>query len=667
MLAVILQEMRGGSLSDAAWEALQDRVIGVVRRGSVLQARPDGAPDPRLSQPPFSDNIVHYVLHRHTLRVCQAYCNAVRESTRQTTPLYLCIAIDEVKDKAIDHFTAPLRLAALKISNPRNTKNLPGVLALYRGMRLLLCAKSCPRLSLMHGCECILEDLIFAAEENLPLGFQVGVPYTLKFMPSHLLLRAVDAEWTLPASQLPKLPADWDKQGLFLLGPQTDYFSLWLPDSGSFEIRRTQFQVMSADSRIVYAAQGEGFEATIPDMAKPPGMDPETHWLANYVMLSRAKSLDGLLILRLCSREGLTTGAPQYLVDEIDRLCALERASTDRLKARLAKLEPHFSVTTAAVLREIFSHEEIGRASYPITMLGAETNTSGDVKVSGAMDTSSIATLLPPSKRLRAKTSSASASASQASHPVVEGSVLTPPTRDSIEKKTTPSTVLPPVLEDTRTTIANPREGLDKAAASAASRPVVKVRSSTALPTHGGTPQQTAGSASQEVVVMSADEPPVQARAAVAAAVVAAVEPAHARELPVYEDARNTELLDAISVDVDVPGWLGYVNEGDIYVDPAVAALHNPGNMCYLNALLHVFARTPGIRNWSVQHLALYGERHADHNCVLCDLGKDLRRHPPHSVRYGSFEQARSGANNLFNGNPTETCSYTYGLGGAGV
>ena len=51
MLAVILQEMRGGSLSDAAWEALQDRVIGVVRRGSVLQAFPDGALDPRLSHP----------------------------------------------------------------------------------------------------------------------------------------------------------------------------------------------------------------------------------------------------------------------------------------------------------------------------------------------------------------------------------------------------------------------------------------------------------------------------------------------------------------------------------------------------------------------------------------------------------------------------------------
>ena len=81
---------------------------------------------------------------------------------------------------------------------------------------------------------------------------------------------------------------------------------------------------MSADSQIVYAAQGEGLEAKIPDMAKPMGMDPETHWLANCVMLSRVKSLDGLLILRLCSRKSLTTGAPQYLVDEIDRstLCA---------------------------------------------------------------------------------------------------------------------------------------------------------------------------------------------------------------------------------------------------------------------------------------------------------------------------------------------------------
>ena len=56
-------------------------------------------------------------------------------------------------------------------------------------------------------------------------------------------------------------------------------------------IRRTHFQVVPADARIVYAARGESFDAYLPDLARLPGMSNEVHWLANYVMLSRGTSL----------------------------------------------------------------------------------------------------------------------------------------------------------------------------------------------------------------------------------------------------------------------------------------------------------------------------------------------------------------------------------------
>ena len=93
-------------------------------------------------------------------------------------------------------------------------------------------------------------------------------------------------------------------------------------------------------------------------------MDDTTHWLANYVMLSRATSMDGLLILRRCQRRQLTTGAPQFLVDELERLCKLERASTFKLKARLGKLESLFSKATADVFRDIFSNAQVGSKDY---------------------------------------------------------------------------------------------------------------------------------------------------------------------------------------------------------------------------------------------------------------------------------------------------------------
>ena len=115
---------------------------------------------------------------------------------------------------------------------------------------------------------------------------------------------------------------DYDRRGLFLLYPETKYLKRLLADGTSLQVRRTHFPLVPADTRIVYGAQGEGFPATVLDMALPPGMKAEVHWLANYVMLSRATSIDGLLILRLASRAQLTAGAPQYLKDEIDRLLA---------------------------------------------------------------------------------------------------------------------------------------------------------------------------------------------------------------------------------------------------------------------------------------------------------------------------------------------------------
>ena len=104
------------------------------------------------------------------------------------------------------------------------------------------------------------------------------------------------------------------------------------------EIRRVQFAVLPADTRVVYGAQGENWDATIPDMKKPPSMDDGTHWLACYVMLSRARTLEGLLILRPATYAELNRGAPQYLLDEVDRLLKLEKASTEDLKEYIENL-----------------------------------------------------------------------------------------------------------------------------------------------------------------------------------------------------------------------------------------------------------------------------------------------------------------------------------------
>ena len=74
ILADILQGMRKGQISDAAWTALQGRVLGNYTSSSgKLHRLPAGVPDPRLDEEPFSSHAINYIVHRHQLRVCQSF------------------------------------------------------------------------------------------------------------------------------------------------------------------------------------------------------------------------------------------------------------------------------------------------------------------------------------------------------------------------------------------------------------------------------------------------------------------------------------------------------------------------------------------------------------------------------------------------------------------
>ena len=74
-------------------------------------------------------------------------------------------------------------------------------------------------------------------------------------------------------------------------------------------------------------------------MLRPPQMSSDIYWLACYVMLSRPRSLEGLLILRLPLKEDIGRRPPKYLLDEIDRLLALEKQTTSGLRKYLKQLQ----------------------------------------------------------------------------------------------------------------------------------------------------------------------------------------------------------------------------------------------------------------------------------------------------------------------------------------
>ena len=116
-------------------------------------------------------------------------------------------------------------------------------------------------------------------------------------MPVTLLLQAEGAQWTLEKKHLPTgLPANIDRRGLFQLRPSYDYLRVQV--AGEFiSVRRTSFLVTPADTITVYAAQGNTYDAMIADMQRPPSLELSKHWLACYVMLSRARTIDGFLVL----------------------------------------------------------------------------------------------------------------------------------------------------------------------------------------------------------------------------------------------------------------------------------------------------------------------------------------------------------------------------------
>ena len=74
-LGRLQEEMRSGKISDEMWDLYMSRVLTES--------------DDRLLQSPFADRPVHYVVHRHKIRVMRSLEQAKDESRRLKTPLYV--------------------------------------------------------------------------------------------------------------------------------------------------------------------------------------------------------------------------------------------------------------------------------------------------------------------------------------------------------------------------------------------------------------------------------------------------------------------------------------------------------------------------------------------------------------------------------------------------
>ena len=302
VLSRLQAEMRAGSISDEMWEVYMSR---------VLQPK-----DPRLSggDSPFAGHDAVFIVHRHKIRVTRSLERAREKSAELQTPLYVVQARDEaVQTENLAKLTPLVCADLLRRVNPEQTKGLPSFLPLYRGMKLILSGKDCVRFGIVKGCPVTLRDIVLSDDEIAPYELVAGQPHQLGYMPISLLLQAEKASWTLAATDLPAdLPQDIDRRGLFQLRPSHDYLRVAVEDE-YMSVRRTSMLVTPADTITVYAAQGATFDLVVADMQKPPNLGPALHWLACYVMLSRARSLEGFFVLRPATRKELSARPPKFL------------------------------------------------------------------------------------------------------------------------------------------------------------------------------------------------------------------------------------------------------------------------------------------------------------------------------------------------------------------
>ncbi len=86
---------------------------------------------------------------------------------------------------------------------------------------------------------------------------------------------------------------------------------------------RSQFPLLPACVLTGRMAQGHSLSAVLLEAGRAPHEGPHAYWISFYVGVSRAPSLDRLLLLGEPDWEALRAGPPPELVEEIERLAGL--------------------------------------------------------------------------------------------------------------------------------------------------------------------------------------------------------------------------------------------------------------------------------------------------------------------------------------------------------
>ena len=99
------------------------------------------------------------------------------------------------------------------------------------------------------------------------------------------------------------------------------------------KMRRIQIPLAPEKDRTVQTAQGLTMDSAIMYLARPSNMSFDDWWLHVYVMLSRVRTLDQVLVYGLPPRELFERGPPAYIRAGLERLEEMGKACVPLLEA----------------------------------------------------------------------------------------------------------------------------------------------------------------------------------------------------------------------------------------------------------------------------------------------------------------------------------------------
>ena len=267
---------------------------------------------------------------------------ARRDAQELDVPLFCLQAADQRharKNKTIDK---QLTHQLLTVPNPHRTGKLQGMLLVHENMIVRLSDVLAPHLGLVKDklAMVVKVDLHHEDQERLrhrEPGFCHFVP---EYMAKGIWVKLLKGKSSPMEDALLKT---WEEQfenvfdhaddakKLFFVELMHAEFKIDLKigdDNEKIEVIRWQFPLLHGMLRTAYSAQGLTLDGgVLVDLRRAGGLEDDDWWLAIYVMLTRARKLENLILLGFTEQveDLLRRGPPTYL-----------RALTDKLEAKAA-------------------------------------------------------------------------------------------------------------------------------------------------------------------------------------------------------------------------------------------------------------------------------------------------------------------------------------------